>query len=322
MLGNFHPVSASTVKDTFLVETVNYMEPFLITDLRTGDAYQHAESFNIHNLSIYSPQPAQTGRPVIFFVHGGAWVDGYASWYDFVPEVFTGQKGWVTVVMDYRLTSEDVFLADEHCPARDACPPLQRTKAAWYPDPLTDVGAALGWVIAHIQEYGGDPEKIFVFGHSAGGHLASLVALHPDTAALRPSIRGLISMSGVYDLTNDLTRLTFQSEIQQTFPGGVNDLNALWEASPAAYVQPGTVYPDSLILYAQLDLPSFLDQSIQFEEQLRLAGADTTLIQLPGYNHTTEMEAISNPEAAPTRAIIQFVEEKSGMRAYLPVLGR
>ncbi|MBC7236402.1 MAG: alpha/beta hydrolase fold domain-containing protein [Chloroflexi bacterium] len=86
---------------------------------------------------------------------------------------FTGEKGWVTVVIDYRLSSDQVFVADEHCPDRATCEQpanvSQRTKAAWYPDNIADVADAYDWVVANIALRGGDPNAIVVFGHSVGG---------------------------------------------------------------------------------------------------------------------------------------------------------
>ena len=114
-------------------------EPFHITDV----CYPDRSNFETRTVIIY--QPYRDGRPlhnrpVVFFVHGGGWVDGYADWYtDTLTPVLTAQQGWGVVNVDYRLTSDQVFLADEHCPTYDTCDPANAVKAAWYDSGYTHV---------------------------------------------------------------------------------------------------------------------------------------------------------------------------------------
>ncbi|MCD6520899.1 MAG: alpha/beta hydrolase [Anaerolineae bacterium] len=147
-------------------------EPFHITDLRYSKC-----DFETRTLQICQPHRdgyPLVNRPVIFFIHGGAWVDGYASWYtDILTPVLTAEEGWIVVNVDYRLTSEQVLWLNEpgKPPPSDPCQPENRAKAAWYDDNIQDVAAAFQWVLQHIAAYGGDTRNIFLFGHSAGGHL-------------------------------------------------------------------------------------------------------------------------------------------------------
>ena len=203
-------VGVTTTYGIYKEDFVYGTSPFAITDMRPDDKYANKEEYEIRSLTVYRAYDGHAlleHQPVLFFVHGGAWVDGYKEWYEFVANSFTGEKGWVTVVIDYRLTSEEVFLADQYCPDRNTCglPGNEpyRMKAAWYPDNIGDVAKAFQWVVDHIEENGGDASEIVVFGHSAGGHLASLLATHTDyETALRPAIIGLVSMSGAYDLNS------------------------------------------------------------------------------------------------------------------------
>ncbi|MFL5753663.1 MAG: alpha/beta hydrolase [Bacteroidia bacterium] len=93
------------------------------------------------------------GLPVIFFVHGGSWMSGSKDMYTRLGENFL-EKGMVSVIISYRLFPDtDVFGMVE------------------------DSRAALKWCIEHISEFGGDKNKIYLMGHSAGGHLAAVAGL-------------------------------------------------------------------------------------------------------------------------------------------------
>ncbi len=316
----------TTTYDVYSQTFVYGDSPFLITDVREGSKYSDKESYEIRALDVYRAANGSQlfeGEPVIFFVHGGAWTDGYRNWYSFVAQSFTGEMGWTTVVIDYRLTSDQVFLADADCPDREHCTQDPAQKAAWYPDNLTDAADAFQWVTANIAANGGNPGKIVIFGHSAGGHLVSLLASHPDHAALRPKIQAVISMSGAYSLTVPLTIATLASDIDQTFPGGhLHNDAELREASPMNYIEAGVSLPPFYLLHAQLDLPSFYEQKMMFMETLESAEATLESDYLTGYTHETEMESIADVNAAPTRFVINYVEKVLGLKLYLPIIRR
>jgi len=304
--------------------------PFTTTDMRTDDGgkvYSDKEGYEIRALTVYRAQDGQAlldHQPVVFFVHGGSWTDGYRDWYQFVAYPFTGEKGWVTVVIDYRLTSDEVFVADQYCPDRDTCglPENEpyRTKAAWYADNIDDVAAAFQWVVDHIEENGGDANRIAVFGHSAGAHLVSLMATRDDYATtLRPAIRGLVSMSGAYEL-NSLNHAFWGNAVTQTFQGGFDSTDLLKQASPATYAVSGTVLPPFYLLYAEDDLLNITEQSLLFKNQLESLGADVTISYLAGYGHYSEMEAIAYIDETPTALIVDWLEGILQEWVYLPVM--
>src|SRR6185436_3705682 len=107
-----------------------------------------------HKLDIYLPQ-GNSNAPVLFFIHGGAWRTGDRSQYPPVGNRYA-HEGYVTVVPSYRL-------APKHP----------------HPAQIEDVAAAFAWTVRHIAEYGGDTNRLYVGGHSAGGHLAALLTLDP-----------------------------------------------------------------------------------------------------------------------------------------------
>lgn len=301
--------------------------PFLITDTRQDEGeklYSNKEGYEIRSITIYRAADQQgdwlENQPVVFFIHGGAWVDGYADWYSFVPLSFTGGRGWVTVVLDYRITSSQVFLADASCSTRAACNKDLATKAAWYPDLLQDVSDGFGWVQNQIAGKGGDANHMAVLGHSAGAHLATLFALHPAFVGQRPAVKALVDMSGAYTLTLPATQSFFFTALQQTFNGFPGDRQILVEASPEQYIQSGMAFPPLLLMRAGSDLPSLDLQSQLFASRLSRAGLPYTEIVNTDYDHTSEMQAIADLQAAPTRAIIHFLQRYLQQQVYLPLL--
>ncbi len=289
---------------------------FRITDLRSRmvetddgdsiDTYASKEDYEARDLTLFH-EPGATGRPVVLFIHGGGWTDGYREWYHYTAEAFTGEMGYVTVVANYRLTSDQVF-PSSICPTRESEAPDAEEKAAWYPDNLRDCADALAWTADHVEEYGGDPNEIFLFGHSAGGHLVSLLALHDDYDSLRARIRGVISMSGAYDL-GDLNDAMFGTVLDLTFDTHTNAA-VLSEASPETYVAAGDSLPPFLVLYCEDELPSLTSEALSFIALLENTGHEVESEYLAGYSHVSEMNAIEFSYEAPTARIIRFIEDR------------
>lgn len=107
-------------------------------------------------------EPASTKRPALVIVHGGGWAAGSKS-VDVYQKMMNdyAKKGYVTINVEYRLTGEAPF---------PAC--------------IEDVKCAVRWLRAHADEYGVDPGRIGAYGHSAGAHLALMLAMVADTAGL------------------------------------------------------------------------------------------------------------------------------------------
>jgi len=130
-------------------------------------------------LDIYVPDRLAKPAPVIVFYHGGAWRGGDKADYLFVGQAFA-ENGFIAVMAEYRLFPEVSF-----------------------PGFMEDAAGALRFVHDHIGAYGGDPAKLFVAGHSAGGYIAVMLAANPDylrKAGGDPHwIRGVIGIAGPYD---------------------------------------------------------------------------------------------------------------------------
>jgi acetyl esterase/lipase len=148
-----------------------------------------------HELDIYQPKVRVGSRPIILFLYGGRWSSGSRGQYRFVADALT-KHGYVVVIPQYRLYPETLF-----------------------PGFIEDAAQALAWTHAHAREYGGDPERLFVMGHSAGAHIAAM--LNYDEHFLRaaggePSwVHGFIGLAGPYDflpLTDPVLQTMFGPE--------------------------------------------------------------------------------------------------------------
>jgi arylformamidase len=202
------------------------------------------------SLDLYLPAPSGNKPPLMIFVHGGFWLlsdDEYRIG-PYVAEALT-RAGVAVALIRYRLAP-----------------------AAPHPAQAEDVAAALALLMREAQRYGYDPSRIFLAGHSAGGHLATLVALDPSYLGkhnLNPkSLAGVVSFSGLYDLAPKWNVTDNQkSATAKTFG---TDANVLKRASPITYVRADA--PLFLLLGAQNDFPGFPIDARYFYEAMRRAG--------------------------------------------------
>jgi arylformamidase len=134
----------------------------------------------LQKLDIYHPRErAPRGRPVIMDVHGGGWHRGSKNSRGFPAATLT-PKGFIWVPIDYRLAP-----------------------ASPLPDIVDDIRAALAWIHKNIADYGGDPERITVTGHSAGAQLAAMVLVdgwHGRHGVPTDVVKGCCLVSGVFDI--------------------------------------------------------------------------------------------------------------------------
>lgn len=139
-----------------------------------------------HRLDVYLPHGAgsipksvSASQPLVVFFYGGGWKSGDRADYEFVASSLT-KAGFAVVIPDYRLFPEVVF-----------------------PAFIEDGASAVAWAFREASAYGFDTEQIYIMGHSAGAHLAALLATDQQYLAehghCTESIRGLIALSGPYD---------------------------------------------------------------------------------------------------------------------------
>ncbi|MEO8856896.1 MAG: alpha/beta hydrolase [Burkholderiaceae bacterium] len=231
----------------------------------------------IESLDLYSSRVATppAGAPINVFVHGGAWRSGCARDYGFLAEMFV-HAGAHFVVPDFAW-------------AQDVDGSLQPVAA--------QVRRALAWVYSHSEELGGDPERIYVSGHSSGAHLAAvLLATDWQKGFGLPAdvIKGGLCCSGIYELkpvslSSRSSYLKITADVEQTL-------------SPHRNL--AQVHAPLLLAYGSLETPEFKRQSVDFHAALRQAGKPVQLMLAEGYNHFEILETLASPYGLLGRAAL------------------
>lgn len=237
---------------------------------------------NKRKLDLYLPK-GQTGFPVLFFVHGGAWTTGDRKLYLPFGRLLA-KNGIGAVIISYRLT-----------------PQVQ------HPGHIEDVARAFAWTHANIGKHGGRADQIFVAGHSAGGHLAALLVTNErylKAHDLTPKdIKGAIPMSGVYVVGGG-------DRMKRVFGEGPD---AAESASPLRQVTGKE--PPFLILYADDDFPGCDRMSEAMAKALKAAKVEAECQTIKDRGHVSIMVRLATSESDPaTQAILAFVARHSGLK--------
>lgn len=210
-------------------------------------------------LDVYTPTAAGSDRPVIVFVYGGSWASGTRDGYQFAGRALAAQ-GFVTIVPDYRLVPQVRF-----------------------PGFVEDVAAAVRWTESHAAEFGGDGQRIVLVGHSAGAHIAAMVALDERWLGQdRRAIRGFVGLAGPYDFL-------------PLDPGAAQAALGSWprpeETQPINFAGPGD--PPVLLLAGADDTTVKPRNSTALGEKLRTAGVDASVTIYPDLGHIGIVTALS-----------------------------
>jgi len=237
-------------------------------------------------LDVYRPLEGDH-LPVMIFIHGGSWRGGDKSWEGSKPEFFTSQ-GYVFVSVNYRLSPE-----------------------VQHPVHVQDVAQAIAWLYEHVAEYGGDPERMFVLGHSSGAHLAALVATDErylqEAGADLSVIKGVIVLDGGgYDIPKmvDSGELFSQGRYERAFG---EEKNVWVDASPVTRVSPDKGIPPFLLVHAWKRNAS-REQAEELARALRDAGVRAEIYHAPNRNHITVNSAIGSEGDETTARILQFLD--------------
>ena len=221
-------------------------------------------------LDIYTPVRAGRPAPVQVFYHGGYWRSFKAADFAFVAERFV-EAGVLTIVVNYALV------------------PSVRIGEL-----VRQCRAALAWVHANSARYGGDPNRIFVSGHSAGGHLVAAMAAmagEPDTRAL---LQGGVALSGLFDL--EPIRLCYLQETLQLTPAEA-------EANSPARHLPATGKP-LILAYGAEESAEYARHSGEYGQALGARGIPCSVRGLAGHNHMSICSALADRKSEPMRLIL------------------
>lgn len=237
-------------------------------------------------LDVYAPAEGKD-QPIVVWIHGGGWRAGNKASVQTKPKAFV-DKGFVFISTTYRFTPE-----------------------ATVKEMTGDIARAIRWTHDHAKDFGGDPKRIFVMGHSAGAHLAALVCtderyLKAEGLSLS-NIRGCVPVDvSVYDIPKRLKDggsvppTTFEAIFGKTEESH-RDL------SPAAHVAKGKQIPPFLILHVA-SRPDTKAQSEWFAAKLKEAEVPATVVAAEGKTHGSISGDLGKDGDKPTKALFEFLE--------------
>lgn len=240
----------------------------------------------LNQLDIYAPNTPGP-HPVLVFIHGGSWRFGDKRMVGEKPEAFT-TAGYVFVSINYRLSPE-----------------------VQHPAHAQDCGKAVAWIHKNIAQYGGDPKRIYVMGHSAGAHLAALIAT--DETYLKEggcdlnAVRGAIVLDGGgYDIPTMVNsgELFAKGRYERAF----GKSKETWRnASPITHVAKNKKIPPFLLVHAGERIAS-REQADGLAAALTKAGITARQFDAPDKNHLTLNSDIGEKNDATTKEILAFME--------------
>jgi len=232
-----------------------------------------------HKLDLYLPKDAKD-FPVMFFVHGGAWVRGSKDRYAPLGELFA-KHGIGVVATNYRLSPK-----------------------VKHPEHAKDVARAFAWTHKNIATYGGNKELLFPCGHSAGGHLVAL--LSSDDSYLKAEgltlkhIRGCIPISGVHNIPAEAV-------VKDVFP---KDPEERKKASPVTHVREGL--PPMLVIWGDKDLGICAKTSAELGDALKDKKCICEKLEVKDRNHITILLEMRNDDDPARVAILKFIASHMG----------
>ena len=215
-------------------------------------------------VDVYKPQPAVPNPPMVVFFYGGSWSMGERADYRFVGEALASQ-GIVAVIADYRLSPE-----------------------VRYPVFIQDSASATRWAFDHAADYGVNPSRIFVMGHSAGGYNDAMLALDKrwlEAVSLAPSrLAGWIGLAGPYDFLPIGDRKT---QVAFNWPATPPDSQPLFLASRAS--------PPALLLAPTKDsVVDPLRSTVAMGEKLKRSGVRVEVELLDSVSHVTLIASMAS----------------------------
>lgn len=239
------------------------------------------------SLDVYRPRDVSPGAPIVVFFHGGSWRGGERGWVAFVGRALA-RHGAVGVVPDYR-----------------------KAPAVRFPAFVDDAALAVAWARQQAAAIGGDPQRLYVMGHSAGAHIAAMLASDARYLAavgLAPrDLAGMVGLAGPYDF-EPIT--------------GRKLLEVFGPASGHAATQPINFVdgdePGFLLLHGERDRVVEPGNSVRLAARLRAADVPVTEIRFPGLGHAGILLALAGRSGDPVLApIIRFIgmDDRAGAEA-------
>ena len=217
-----------------------------------------------HALDVYVPKRRNGPSPVVVFFYGGSWQGGKRADYLFVADALAS-LGYVAIVPDYRLFPDVRF-----------------------PVFVEDGAKAVHWVLDHVADFGGDPDRLYLMGHSAGAHIAAMLTLDESYLAAEgvpvSRIRGTIGLAGPYAFYPSRT-----ASVAPIF-AHLADEDA---ARPIVFVD-GDEAP-MLLLHGEDDDTVFASNTVNLSNTVRDAGGSARHIIYSEVGHLGILLALTTP---------------------------
>jgi acetyl esterase/lipase len=253
----------------------------LFAGLNTTDEHKNigAESHVVFDaqhhlaLDVYRPVDADHA-PIVVFFYGGDWMRGKRQWYRFAGAALAAH-GVIVVIPDYRK--------------------YPKVKMEGF---MQDAAHAVAWTRDHAEQIGGDPQSIFLMGHSAGGQIAALLATDPtwlEAEGMRPrDLAGFIGLAGVYDFVPIATK---EKDMIGMFGKTLAEQR---RAQPVSFVHGAE--PPMLLLHGTADHEVDPSNSKSLARAMEANHEDVTLKLYRGVGHSALLFSMSRPmrDHAPT----------------------
>lgn len=238
-------------------------------------------------LNIFAPRSPRKAKEVLVYFYGGNWTSGKRSLYSFLGNRLA-RKGVVTVIVDY-----------------------PKSPAAQYDEMAADAALSVKWVQEHIAAYGGDPEKIFVSGHSAGGHLAALISMDPRyfrELGIANPVKGAILIDAA-----GLDMHWYMKEVDYGPQGSYLNVFTknpeVWKmASPIYHISPSN--PPLLLLRGGRTYPTLASGTDRFVAALRKQGIEPRVILQPKKTHIPMITQFFNVYNPRYKDLLQFMKKE------------
>jgi len=246
-------------------------------------------------LDVYAP-PGAKNLPVVFWIHGGGWVSGDKSVVQVKPQAFA-EKGYVFVSVSYRYVS-DVKMAAI----------------------MSDIAKAIRWTHDHAAQYGGDPDRMFVMGHSAGAQLAALVCTDEHYLADEglPSlafIKGCVPVDGdTYDVPMEIattlarSKATGEPLLKFGHPEKFGDPQHQHDLSSVYHAARGRHIPPFLLLHVAT-YPETTAQALRLRDALLAEGIPAKTYAAKDTDHEKLNARIGLPDDPVTKVLYEFMDE-------------
>lgn len=231
-------------------------------------------------LNVFQTQTSEKS-PVVIFIHGGYWTSGNKNIYGFLGRNF-GKKKIVTVIPNYTLSPNGN-----------------------YDTMAKEVAAAIQWTSENIEKYNGNPDQIFLMGHSAGGHLIALVGTNPKYLKNTDMIKGII--------LNDAAGLDMNSYLKKYPPTKKHNYDVTWTKNQDNWKDASPIYslskkaPPFLMFTGIKTYPSIISQNKAFVQKLKTFQPNVK-INFLNKKHVPMMRQFLFPWNKNYKEIIKFIE--------------